>query len=188
MFERFTDGARAAVVAAQTEAVRAHTDRITGAHLLLGVLVADESLRTALADVGLTPDGLRSALAGRADDPLGPDDAKALESIGIDLDEVRSRLEASFGDGVLDRATPPGKKSRLQKLFGDHVPFTSDAKGALELALREAVARREKAIRPEHLALGVLRGDDPATASLIDAHVPRATLRRVLTDRLDSAA
>lgn len=196
MFERFADGARAAVVTAQTEAIRAHADRITGPYVLLGVLVtADDSLRATLADTGLTPETIRAELAERtAADPLGPDDAAALEAIGIDLDEVRSKLEDTFGEGVLDRPVPSGtrgpdeKQRRFPRPFGDHLAFGRDAKKALELALREAIARRERKIRSEHLVLGLLRSDDTATLTLIEAHVPRATLRRVLTDRLDSAA
>jgi ATP-dependent Clp protease ATP-binding subunit ClpA len=193
MFERFTDSARSAVVAAQAEALRLHSDRITPAHVLLGVLItADECLRVSLAEVGLTIDGARTDLAAmNRDDPLGPDDAAALEAIGIDLDAVRARLEETFGEGVLDRpAERPGKerRGRFSDLFGGHIPFDRNAKKALELSLREAIAHRDRSIGSEHMMLGLLRSDDTATRSLIEAHVTQDRLRQMMTERLDSAA
>ncbi|MFD6858949.1 Clp protease N-terminal domain-containing protein [Rhodococcus sp. NPDC060090] len=189
MFERFTDSARSAVVAAQAEARRLHADRIATAHVLLGVLVtADEHLRTSLADVGLTIDGARTDLAAmNRDHPLGPDDAAALEAIGIDLDAVRARVEDTFGEGVLDRPAPKERRGRFSDLFGDHIPFERNAEKTLELALREAIAHRDRSIGSEHIMLGLLRSDDTATRSLIEAHVPRNRLRQILTARLDAA-
>ena len=161
MFERFSDSARSAVVAAQAEARGLHADRITPAHVLLGVLVtAEERLRVSLADVGLTIDGVRTDLAAmNRDDPLGPDDAAALEAIGIDLDAVRARLEETFGEGVLDSpAENAGKerRGRFSDLFGGHIPFDRSAKKILELSRREAIAHRDRSIGSEHIMLGVI--------------------------------
>ncbi|MEE2059402.1 Clp protease N-terminal domain-containing protein [Rhodococcus artemisiae] len=193
MFERFSDSARSAVVAAQTEALRLHADRITPAHVLLGVLItADERLRVSLADLGLTIDGVRTHLAAMNQDrPLGPDDAAALEAIGIDLDAVRARLEETFGEGVLD--SPPensdkGRRGRFSDLFGGHIPFDRNAKKTLELSLREAIAHHDRSIGSEHIILGVIRSDDTETTSLIEAYVTRDRLRQVLMEQLDSAA
>lgn len=186
MFERFTDSARAVVVAAQTEARRVHASDIDAAHVLIGVLVvAEEPLRILLADAGLTVDGIRSELAARTQgERFGSDDAAALEAIGINLGEVRSRLEETFGEGVLDRPAPKGRRG----IFGDHIPFTREAKKVLELSLREALARHERTIRTEHILLGLLRGDEPLSTALIEAHVARDELRRLLFTHLDAAA
>lgn len=106
MFERFTDSARSAVVTAQTEARTLGADEIGPVHQLLGVLVtADGSLRDQLAGTGLTADAIRAGLRSGV---LGPDDAEALDSIGIDLDTIRERLESTFGEGILDRPSPGG--------------------------------------------------------------------------------
>ncbi|WP_068156253.1 Clp protease N-terminal domain-containing protein [Rhodococcus phenolicus] len=182
MFERFTDSARSAVVSAQTEARALRTDEIRTAHLLLGVLVtADVSLRDELAGVGLTADAIRTGLDA---DPLGPDDAEALESIGIDLDAIRERMESTFGEGVLDRPSSGGGR------YGrwGHVPFSRGARKSLELALREAIARRERTIGTEHLLLGILRSDDASALRLVEVHVDRESLRDLLHTRLDRAA
>ena len=73
---------------------------------------------------------------------------EALAAIGIDLDEIRRRVEASFGPGALER----GRRGR-----GRHVPFTPAAKKALELALREALRLGDREIGAEHVLLGLLR-------------------------------
>ncbi|MGN5236008.1 MULTISPECIES: Clp protease N-terminal domain-containing protein [unclassified Rhodococcus (in: high G+C Gram-positive bacteria)] len=193
MFERFSGSARAAVVAAQAEALRLNADRITPGHVLLGVLVtAEEHLRALLADVGLTADGVRAHLAAlNQHDPLGLDDAAALAAIGIDLDVVRARLEETFGEGVLDRPErQTGKEQRgwFSDLFGGHIPFDRNAKKALELSLREAIAHHDRTICSEHIVLGTIRSDDTEIISLIEAHVTRDRLRQVLMEQLDSAA
>ncbi len=192
VFEKFADSARAAVVAAQSEAKRLEAQRIYPSHLLLGVLVsADAPLRDLLADADLTVDGLRDDCAAQASgDALGDDDAAALDAIGIDLDAVKSRLEETFGEGVLDRdPSGPGDAGRgnLWGRFG-HIPFDKGAKKVLELSLREAIARRERVIRAEHVLLGVLRGGDPSATALVEAHVHRDELRRRLVEHLDEAA
>lgn len=190
MFERFTDSARSAVVAAQTEATRVRAQRVLASHLLVGVVVtADEPLRMLLADADLTVDVLRADCAARtADTALGPDDAAALEAIGIDLEAVRARLEETFGEGVLDRAPSPADGPKgFGNRFG-RIPFDRGAKKALELSLREAVARHDRAIRAEHVLLGLLRGDDPSATALVEPHVHRDELRRRLTTHLDAAA
>ncbi|MFX1759275.1 Clp protease N-terminal domain-containing protein [Rhodococcus sp. As11] len=186
MFERFADGARSGVVAAQQEAIRVHDPRIEASHLLIGVAVtADEPLRVLLAEAGLTVDGLRSERAARtADSPLGDEDAAALEAIGIDLDEVRTRVEAVFGEGVLDRGSADRRGAAHRC---GHIPFDRAAKKSLELALREAIARRERVIRPEHILLGLLRSDDPPTTALVESRIPRDELRQLLNTHLDAA-
>ena len=184
MFERFTDSARAAVVDAQAQARALGATEIRPEHLLLGVLAtADRSLRAQLAGVGLTGDAVFADLEA-AVGVLGPDDADALESIGIDLDAIRERLESTFGEGILDRRSPGGGRPGR---WG-HIPFARGAKKSLELALREAIARRERSIAAEHLLLGILRSDDPTALGLIEKHITRGDLRQLLAARLDRAA
>lgn len=184
MFERFTAGARAAVVTAQEEARELDARRIEPAHLLLGVLgTADTTLRDLLADLGLTAGTVRSELVRDAG-MLGDEDAAALGAIGIDLDSVRARLEESFGEGVLDRGPGGGRRGR----FARHLPFHPAAKKSLQLALREALARRDRVIGCEHLLLGILRSDDDRARTLVESHVPRRVLRDRLRDYRGRAA
>jgi ATP-dependent Clp protease ATP-binding subunit ClpA len=164
MLERFTDGARTAVTGAQDEAAALGSDHIGTEHLLLGVAAAPGRAGEVLAAHGATPDRLRSATRPRLD-------RDALATLGIDLDEVRRRVEASFGAGALDRPRPRG----------GHIPFTPEAKKALELALREAVARGDRDIRSEHVLLGVLRDDKAeAVAVLTRAGASREAVRAAL--------
>jgi hypothetical protein len=47
------------------------------------------------------------ALVGRPAAPPQPLDADALATLGIDLEEVRRRVDQAFGAGALDRAAEP---------------------------------------------------------------------------------
>lgn len=69
-----------------------------------------------------------------------------------------------------------------------HTPFTSDVTTALELSLREALARRDGSIGLEHLLLGVLLGADSRSRVLIEASLPAGELRRRIVAYLDRAA
>ncbi|EME19260.1 Clp protease N-terminal domain-containing protein [Rhodococcus triatomae] len=190
MFERFTDEARAAVLAAQSEARDRSAARIEPAHVLLGVLAAgsDTALGRMCVERGLTVEAVRADLA---DEPLGEQDAEALRSIGIDLDAVRESVEANFGADAFDGAVLGGTADDRRGWFSrrtGHLPFTAGAKKVLELALREAIARKDKSIRADHLVLGLVRGGDPAVAAVIGRHLPPAELRGVVVDLLDRAA
>jgi ATP-dependent Clp protease ATP-binding subunit ClpA len=154
MFERFTDEARSAVVAAQEEARAMHAGHIGAQHLALGVARAPGRVAgPVLCGLGLDAASLRSALEGESD-------AEALASLGIDLDEVRRRVEAAFGEGALEGAT--GQTCRRGRRLGGGIPFTADAKKALELSLREAIRLGDKHIGAEHVLLGTTRVREPA--------------------------
>jgi ATP-dependent Clp protease ATP-binding subunit ClpA len=177
MFERFTSDARQTVVGAQIEARRLHDGRIGTQHLLLALLTQDTPTTAVLARHGLTHDAVAETIRGYGGDDL---DADALTTLGIDLDAVRERVEATFGPGALDgtgrRDEPPG-----------HIPFSPRAKKVLELALREAIAGRSKSIRDGHIALGLLReGEGLAMKALHDRGVDPAALRRDLSAALAS--
>lgn len=164
MFERFTKGARAAVVAAQGEGRALGRERIGPEDLLLGVAVTPGRAADVLASHGSGADALRAARRP-------PIDPGALASIGIDLDEIRRRAEASFGPGALER----GRAGRR-----GHVPFTPEAKKALELALREALHLGDKEIGAEHVLLGLLR-EGGASRLLKAAGADPAAVREALS-------
>ena len=64
MFERFTHGARRAVVLAQEEARQFNHPYIGTEHLLLGLLREQQGIATtALADLGISLDGVRQQVA-----------------------------------------------------------------------------------------------------------------------------
>ena len=168
MFERFTDRMRGVLVAAQVEATALGHDFLGTEHLLLGLLVEREGVagRILSAD-GLTLDGAREQvrrIIGPRHPGAGIADADALRAIGIDLDEVRATVEASFGPGALDR---PGRRGRRGMTGGPS--FVPRAKKAMELSLREALALGHGYIGTEHLLLGILRLGEGVAYEILDA-------------------
>jgi hypothetical protein len=127
MFERFTPDARAVVVQAQAHARRLGHHYIGGEHILLAVASAGDPASAVLGAHGITPGYVEEEIIRRIG--LGPDagpgpaaapapgggaapgtglfgsvDRDALASIGIDLDAVCARIEASFGPRALIQA------------------------------------------------------------------------------------
>lgn len=194
MFERFAKDARMTVVAAQEQARELHSPEIRVEHLLLGLLEQGEPrLQALLEESGLTLDAVQGCLgAASADEPLGPGDAEALRSIGIDLDAVRESLDANFGADALDRAVPAeqGRSSRGLRRSGrfGHIPFTPGAKKVLELSLREALARKDRTIKTGHILLAILRSPGPVTIDLLGGTEGISTLRGEVHTFLDQAA
>ena len=172
MFERFTPEARAVVVSAQQEARTLRSPRVGTEHLLLALLRQPTSSAATLTRHGLTADEVTADVVRlTSGDDL---DADALTSVGIDLDSVRSSVEAAFGPGALD--DPKRKPER-----GGHIPFTPRAKKVLELSLREAIAMKSRSIADGHIALGLLReGEGLAVKVLHDRGVDPFSLRQDL--------
>jgi ATP-dependent Clp protease ATP-binding subunit ClpA len=158
MFERFTDRARQVAVDAQVVARRLGHGCIGTEHILLGLLQGDGVASQVLARLGITAAAVeREVLAEVGRGPLGPGDAEALGAIGIDLEEVRRRIEASFGPGALQRHFD--RRCRRGRPFPvkGHIPFSPRAKKVLELSLREALALKHNYIGTEHILLGLVR-------------------------------
>jgi len=157
MFERFTDRARAVVTDAQTSARRLGHGQIGTEHLLLALLQGNGVAARVLGGLGVTPAAVeREVLAEVGCGPLGVEDAAALGAIGIDLEEVRRRIEASFGPGALHWRPSRGCRRGMPPAKG-HIPFSPRAKKVLELSLREALALRHNYIGTEHILLGLVR-------------------------------
>lgn len=169
MFERFTPEARATVIGAQEEARRLASARMGTEHLLLALLEQRTPTAAVLGRHGLTRDDLAAAVArSSGDDSI---DADALTSLGIDLDAVRTTVEAAFGPGALEEPTTPADRR-------GHVRLTPRAKKVLELSLREALAMKSRAITDGHIALGLLRdGDGQAVRLMADRGVDAGQLR-----------
>ncbi|MBZ4318576.1 Clp protease N-terminal domain-containing protein [Streptomyces huiliensis] len=176
MFERFTKEARFVVIGAQEEARALRHSRIGVEHLLAATAGRPESLGgAALFRLGITPETCREAIRSAAG--LDEDDAEALRSLGIDLSAVRARAERSFGPGALDgnggpdgTDESPSRWRPFRSAKGSrqhHIPFTREAKRALEQSLREALARKENWIGTEHVVLGALALDHPPTVRVL---------------------
>jgi ATP-dependent Clp protease ATP-binding subunit ClpC len=79
--------------------------------------------------------------------------AKALESLGISLDGVRTQVTEIIGEG---QQAPSG-----------HIPFTPRAKKVLELSLREALQLGHNYIGTEHILLGLIREGEGVAAQVL---------------------
>jgi ATP-dependent Clp protease ATP-binding subunit ClpA len=181
MFERFTQPARRAVVDAQEEARDLRHGYIGTEHILLALLREPSSVAwRALERLGVERDAVRSdvvRLVGEGP-PIGfgEQDAEVLRSIGIELDEVRRRLEEAFGPGVLERRDRVRRgrrrKGRCEPVagpipFAGHVPLTPRAKKVFELSLREARQLGHGYIGPEHILLGLVREREGMAAQIL---------------------
>jgi ATP-dependent Clp protease ATP-binding subunit ClpA len=182
VFERFHQDARKAVITGRDEAVRVGQSKIGCEHLLLGLLAAPGPASAAMTAAGLNLAALRGRLSGGQAEP-DTMDARALASVGIDLDEVRRAVDGSFGPGALDRAGL-GRPRRPGRM-----PFTPDAKKALELSARAMQRFRDRELTGGHLLLGVIdQGHNGALALLAESGVDAARLRRDVLSRLTAAA
>ena len=181
MFERFNKDARYTVVEAQTEARRLGHDHVGTEHVLLALTSSEGDVAEVLNEAGLTRGSVEIAIAtSTVTDDLGEDDAEALGSLGIDLDEVTKTVEATFGEGALSRTPMPSK---------GHLPFTKGAKKTLELSLREAVRLKHNYIGTEHILLGVLRNDtSSAFAMVTELGGDPDSIRKALVERLRRAS
>ncbi|MEP6893402.1 MAG: Clp protease N-terminal domain-containing protein [Gaiellaceae bacterium] len=122
-------------------------------HVLLALLGrADSRAISALEQLGVSAADIRAAI-GRSYSQTGTPaiDPAALATLGIDLGEVRRRVEETFGEGALER-TGAGCMRVAPRL-----------KRALE---RAAIEAGGDTIRDEHVLLGLLTIED-GFASLI---------------------
>jgi len=124
VFERFTDRARRVVVFAQEEARMLDHNYIGTEHLLLGLIQEGEGVA-----------------------------ARALDAMGISLEDARRDVEEIIGKG---QDVPIG-----------HIPFTPRAKKVLELALREALQLGHNYIGTEHILLGLVREGEGVAAQVL---------------------
>ncbi len=182
MFERFTENARTVVVLAQQDARERGDSAIDTGHVLRALLAVPDNLALmVLEGYSVRRADLEADLAGRAPTPSAAgsvEDADALAALGIDLDEVRRRIEEAFGPGALDRAREPKRR-----FLGGHIPFAKESKKALELSLREALALRHNYIGTEHILLGLLHGEGVAHDVLVARGV-LLDVARVIVDEL----
>lgn len=177
MFERFTKEAREVVVAAQQLAARSSADHIGTEHLLLGVAAGSGVAAHLLSEVGATEETIGEALTRL-------DDVHLLGTLGIDVDEVRASVERVFGPGAWSATDASAGKGGRK----GHIPFTADAKKALELALREAIALKSKTIEAGHLLLGLLRTGGRPVEVLAGLGADPAALRSRIQDTMRQAS
>jgi hypothetical protein len=142
MFERFTDRARRVLVLAQEEARFLEHNFIGTEHLLLGLVREGDGVA-----------------------------ARALDELGIGLDDVRQRVKETIGPAGSPTTSSP--------------PFTPRAKKVLELSLREALQLQHNYIGTEHILLGLVReGEGVAAQVLVSLGADLSRTRQKVIDLL----
>ena len=109
MFERFTPETRTVVIHAQQHARRLGHRYIGCEHILLALASTGQPASAVLRERGITPEHVEEEIVrriglGAGAGLFGDLDPDALSAIGIDLDAVRARIEASFGPEALTQA------------------------------------------------------------------------------------
>ncbi len=126
MFARFTQRAQQVIILAQEEARRLNYPYVGTEHLLLGLIREGSGVA-----------------------------AQALNSLGIQLDQVRAEVEKIIGPGA---GTPA---------VGE-ITLTPRAKRVIELALAEAHSMGVNYIGTEHLLLGLIREGEGVAARVLE--------------------
>ena len=188
MFERLTSEARTAVSLAEAEARTMNHGFVGTEHLLLGLLGEEHGVAARiLRGAGVSADTVRAEVGRRVADPLvtGPD-ADALRAIGIDVEQIRARVEESFGPGALERGRFSGCRSGPWR---GTIPLSRRSKKVMELSLREALRLRHGYIGTEHILLGLLtEGQGLAAQILSDLGIHAGDLRNAVLSALGKVA
>jgi Clp amino terminal domain, pathogenicity island component/ClpX C4-type zinc finger len=106
---------------------------------------------------------------------LGVEDgiaSRALQQLEVAPDAIRRRVREIIGAGALPAS--------------GHIPFTSDAKKALEYSLREALRLGHNYIGTEHILLALVRPDDESIASqvLVELGIEQSRVRQAVMQLL----
>jgi len=181
---------RQLVVNAHGDAHRLGHGFLGSEHFLLAAARTQTTAGAVLRRHGLTTAAVRSSLLRLA--PSGGPwlDEAALADIGIELDAVRSRVEATFGAGALNRPvrTRPWRLRRTARTTrSGHLPPTLRAMACLQRAEHEAASRGHDRIDVEDLVLALMATTGGLWQRVVadvgaDAAVVRADLLRALPD------
>ena len=126
MFGRFTERAQRVIVLAQEEARRLNYNYVGTEHLLLGLVREGEGLA-----------------------------ARALQSLGIDLEKVRAEVEKVIGRGTASGHGEIGFTPRAKKVV-------------MELSFDEARLLGHNYIGTEHILLGLIREGEGVAARVLE--------------------
>jgi hypothetical protein len=162
MWDRLTPEGRQVIRLALVEARELGHPCIADEHVLLGLIRHGASRgATLLRASGLDLTAARAELL-RVGPTLGPaaDPAAALRSIGVDVEQIRRSLEATFGADALTAAER--RVRRRPRWRGGHPrpkPLCAYvlAKRSFEIATQFAIRRGDSGIGPDHLLYGVVQ-------------------------------
>jgi ATP-dependent Clp protease ATP-binding subunit ClpC len=173
VYDRFTELAKRAMVAARDAADSLGHDFIGTEHMLLGLAqtagAASEALRAHGLELARTRAAVERVLreAG-ASSSAGRAAAEALSTLGIDVAEIRRRADSTFGPGVFRYPRPA---------------FSLRLKQAIQAALEQARESGGERIDTEHLLLALLSDSgDTAISVLTHMGIEVRALRQTVLD------
>ncbi|CAN5808662.1 hypothetical protein BH20ACT4_BH20ACT4_00340 [soil metagenome] len=174
MFEQLDERSRHVVEIAQQQARELGHNYLGTEHLLYGVATCAGTAATLLAERHCGPGDITGeivSLIGRGRPPARQPDA-LLATLGIDLGEVRQRVEATFGTDAIARVAmrtrPPRRRWPGQRWWSgcdDRRPNSTTLLGAQWLGLAPRVKkvldiairhRSPRQVPPKHLMLAIL--------------------------------
>lgn len=172
MFGRLTADSARIVKRAQLEARGLGQDFLGTEHLLLALFGGGHAAARALQRLGVSRSALLEEYRGTG--LCGPrvgtaPSRDALASVGIDLDEVRRRVDGAFGSGALEKTCSWQRAAALR--------CTDRTKRVLELAIRDA---GDQEAGPEHILLGLISGPGLAADLLARRGVSPGAVRAAL--------
>lgn len=129
MNRKFSPRVKKIIQQSKKEALRLGNDFIGAEHLLLGVITEKDSIAV-----------------------------KVLDSLDLDLDELKYRIESSI------------KKNHkyLGNLNEDELKWSQNAEKVLKVTFLEAKSYKNEEIRPEHLMLSILKHNQNEAARILD--------------------
>lgn len=178
---RYMDGAMPYLSAAAGVSRRFHHEYIGTEHVLLAIAEDGGTAALVLGERGLSAAAIHAELVriiGLGQRPPGHLDSDALATLGIDLDEIRRKVDNEFGPGALERAAMSAHgESTLAKPYRCIAPRL---KRAFEIAAREA---RGCPFSPSEVLIGLASVEDSVAARILHAHgITLDELRTALGD------
>jgi ATP-dependent Clp protease ATP-binding subunit ClpA len=178
---RYMDGAMPYLGAAAGVSRRLHHEYIGTEHVLLAIAEDGGTPARVLGERGLSAAAIHAELVpmmGLGQCPAGVLDGDALATLGIDLDEIRRRVEHEFGPGALDRAAM--SMDRQSTLIDPYRCIAPRLKRAFEIAAGEA---RGCPFSPSEVLIGLASVEDCVAARILCAHgITLDELRTALGD------
>lgn len=192
MFDRCDVSTLAVVDTAVATARRLGHGHLGTEHLLLALLQHRQRLPDAVATLlPGDPQVVIATLAGIMGEPPPPD-AELLNTLGIDLERVRSAVRSTFSEDAIARMRRPVHQPwqpwrrptrRCPSLLAGGMGVAPRVKRALERADHHARRRQRLAIAPADLLMGMVEVEDAMSNRLLrSAGVDPSQVRRLLLD------
>ena len=176
MFERCDPGATLILDAGLAEARRLGHQWLGTEHLLLALVQHRDLLPVPAAELLPDAEAVRSALQNAIGGPPLAD-AELLATLGVDLHDVRTKVDHTFGTDAVDllsrrrvhRGWQPWRRlgRRCTSVLAGNMGVAPPTKQALEQATHDAARRGRSLIDPAALLLGIVTVKDTLANGLL---------------------